>query len=388
MIILPDKNIVRTKVLMPVPKREWIPPSASQLRDQFGNCNKTQFAITGRLNDGFVVWRGVFDDRNDADAFLFSIITGSIRFEKELWRLPTPYWHPDVGENISYSFAVETFLTSPTGTNQTYTRPADWNNNNNSVEVIGGGGRGADNNSSSQTAIGGAGGGAYSKQNNISISSTATYRIGAGAQTAFTNGGDTWFNGADLASSSVGAKGGSGTSGTNQSGKTGGAAASGIGTTKYSGGTGGSAIFGTNNRGGGGGGGAAGPNGAGNNGTNGGTGVGGNGGSGGAGSGGAGGSGAVGSSSTATSGGNGTDLETSPAYGSGGGGGGGSGDGGGSGVYNIGASGGGYGGGGGGAGRVIQFPGGGYASGNGGGGIVKITYSPSSTSTNMPILGL
>jgi hypothetical protein len=70
-----------------------------------------------------------------------------------------------------------------------------------------------------------AGGGAYAKISyfNFSIPGTtqATYRVGGGAAAGTSTalcasggranpGGDTWFNGTDLAGSSVGAKGGTG----------------------------------------------------------------------------------------------------------------------------------------------------------------------------------
>jgi hypothetical protein len=85
-----------------------------------------------------------------------------------------------------------------------------------------------------------------------------TFQVGSGG-TAGNPGGNTWFNGASLAASAVGAKGGGANSG--PAGGPGGDAASGIGTTRYSGGAGGSS--GNIANGGGGGGGAAGPNGAG-----------------------------------------------------------------------------------------------------------------------------
>jgi hypothetical protein len=151
------------------------------------------------------------------------------------------------------------FLTT-TGSG-TWTVPSDWNNASNSIEVIGAGGGGAGGN------WGGAGGGgAYSKIINLSLTVGASITIqvgvgGAGATTVggtASAGGDTWFNGASLGVSSVGAKGGSGADAAGNGG-TGGASASGVGTTKFSGGDGGACP----GFGGGGGGGAAGPSGAG-----------------------------------------------------------------------------------------------------------------------------
>ena len=144
-------------------------------------------------------------------------------------------------------------------TGTSYSTPSDWNSSSNTIEVIGGGGGGG--NPASGGGAGG-GGGAYSKITNLSISGSVTYAIGNGGS-ATNAGGDTYFNGASLGASSVGAKGGGG-GGANAAVGTGGASASGIGTTKYSGGDGGTSNSSTD--GGGGGGGAAGKNGVGKNG--------------------------------------------------------------------------------------------------------------------------
>ena len=136
--------------------------------------------------------------------------------------------------------------------------PADWNTTDNSIETIGAGGGGGT--SSGGNDAGGGGGGGYSKIYNLALTPGATIAIQVGAGgSANIAGGDTWFNGAGLAVSSVGAKGGRGASG--PSGGAGGDQASGIGTVKYSGGNGGNS---TNSQSGGaGGGGAGGPNGTG-----------------------------------------------------------------------------------------------------------------------------
>ena len=109
-----------------------------------------------------------------------------------------------------------------------WTVPGHWNSVNNSIETIGGGGGGQTANAS--YAGSGGGGGAYSKITNLSLipNSSVTVSVGAGS-TAGNGGGDTWFNGASLAASSVGAKGGG--AGANGAGGAGGAAASGVGTT-------------------------------------------------------------------------------------------------------------------------------------------------------------
>lgn len=142
------------------------------------------------------------------------------------------------------------------------------------AETIGGGGGGAGNDSPVRAGCVGGGGGGYSKTLNIPLTPSASISLqvgsgGSGGATtsAGVTGTDTWYNGASLAASSVGAKGGVG--GTLYSVSTnaalGGAASSGVGTTKFSGGN-----SGNNTASGGfsgtGGGGAAGPNGAGANG--------------------------------------------------------------------------------------------------------------------------
>ena len=286
--ILPDKNAPRSKILMPLRRSQWRAPSQRSMT--FGIDDQTRYLITARLHDGFVVWRGWFDDRDDADEFFWSLITGALKFEKPLWSLPvetwTPRegygnvgWHPCIGESLFYNIQTQTFLTaypgqmreyivppdwlnpdlfafsaSPayiTSTNASEAVPADWNSSNNSAETIGGGAGGA----SGFEGYGGGAGGAYSKTTNITLTPSGTVAVTVGGAGAVNNaGGDSWFNGASLAASSVGSKGGG--TGTTTTGGTGGAAASGVGGTKYSGGNGGNG--GGGNQGGGGAGSAAG----------------------------------------------------------------------------------------------------------------------------------
>ena len=96
-----------------------------------------------------------------------------------------------------------------------WTVPNDWNSSNNTIECIGAGGSGNATAAASNRCCGGAGG--YSKITNLSLTpgNTVTYAIGAGGasvtlNTLGVNGGDTYFNGASLAASSVGAQGGRG----------------------------------------------------------------------------------------------------------------------------------------------------------------------------------
>jgi len=430
MIILPERNAPRGKVLLPQRPREWRAPS--QRRAVYGIEDQTRWRLTARLHDGAIVWRGWFDDREDADAFLFAVVDGYLPYQRELWDIPTDTWmpgcgygnvgwRPDLGEALSYDFAIQVFLTSPTGSNQTYTVPADWNNAANTIETIGGGGGGSAGSGSSYHGGGGAGG-AYSKTTNLALSGTATYQIGvlgsAGTSgAAGGTGGDSWFNGTTLGGSSVGAKGAAGgTIGGGNWTVPGADSASGIGSTKYSGGGT------TNNAGGGaggGGGGAGGPNGigaacgttpggnnnasggggsgggtaggnvmAGTTGTNGGNNFSGSGGgsggvsaAGGPGSNGGGGGGAGSGANAGGAGGAGVEWDASHGAGGGAGGGGGSsGSGGG-----LGGTAGNYGGGGGGGGYFAGVNGGAGAQG-----IVAITYTPlvKASSGNMPMLGM
>lgn len=237
--------------------------------------------------------------------------------------------------------------------------PADFNVAANTVEVWGAGAGGVNNNFS--VLMGAGGGGAYSKIVNWSGSGSIALAVGAPglgetATSAPTAGGDTWFNGANLAASSVGAKGGAIPAAT-WTGGLGGPSASGVGTTKNSGGPGGAVI---NPGGSGAGGGGAGQlSGVGGTGANGVAGSG-NGGAGGASAGAAG----AGGTSGTPAGANGAD---NPAGGGGGGG------------NSSAANGlphagnGGFPGGGGGSGNVWQ---GNDLAGNGAGGLILITYTP------------
>lgn len=389
MMILPDRRISRARFLIPMPKREWMPSSQAIPLDDLGNkVIRTRFRLRARAHDGHIVWCGWFEDREDADAFLFALVCGSLRIERNLWRLPTPAWHPDLGEGLVYDFVTQTALTT-TGSNQTYTSPSDWDNGNNSIECIGGGASGASGNSVGHNT--GGGGGAYSKITNFSFATpgttTATYRIAAGVAgvTRTTsgpgnNGNPTWWN--DTADPGAGtdntkcsaAAGTTGAAGAgSQNGGAGGASSSSWGQTKFDGGAGGN-FTGASGSGGSGGGGAAGPNGAGGNGSSSSftTEIGTNGGKGGNGSGGTG-----GTSGTPT-GGNGTDLDG--VNGSGGGG---------RGLAKVtaGGAGGNYGGGGGAVRAASSCTGGAGIQG-----IILVTYTPGVANpvfaTNLAMMGL
>jgi hypothetical protein len=382
--ILPPSH--RYRALVPVRQGEWREPSLAQPKDQFGNQNRTRFRLVARLNDGHVRWRGWFDSREDADAFLHALARHVVLGEpmpRSLWELPTPAWHPAIGPHVTYDFATVQTLTSGAGSNQSWTSQSDWNNSDNTIQAIGAGASGGATRGSVAHDTGGGGGGCSGITNfavDVPGTTTATWQVGVGGpqvsrtsngSTVGTNGGDTWFNATTLAASSVGAKGGiGGAAGTgSRSGGAGGDAASGVGTTKTSGGRGGN-LTGGSGGGGSGGGGAGGLNGDGS--------AGGDdsstsstktdGGAGDAGNGGAGGSFTGGSA-------------TPPNYSGGGGGGA-------SGVAATASAGGNYGGGGGGANAASAST---CRSGAGIQGIIILTYTPPATIAlgfNMPLMGL
>jgi hypothetical protein len=344
---------------MPVSAREWRQPSQRQA--VFGIENQTRFRLIAKLDDGHIVWKGWFDDRDDADAFLFALFTGSLHTQPALWDLPTPNWYPGLGESVGYEFAAYTFLTTPTGSNQTYTVPSDFTTLGNSVECLGGGCGGGN---STGVGNGGGGGGAWAKATALAltIGGSATYQIGAGTTAEnIVTPGDTWFNAATFAASSVGAKGAS--TGLTPAGSVGGLASACIGGSgggtlnpgssfSSNGGTGGSQTG--SSSGGAGGAGAGGSSGAGVNGVSTANTLGANGGAGDNSIGGAGG--------TAPGGAGGVGKEWDSTHGSGGGGAGGNNGGGG-------ATGGNWGSGGGGAGQ-INSPGAGVQ------GLIVIKYVP------------
>ena len=221
MILLPSGPKVLSKQ-----KREAWSTSLSLPRDQFGNeKQKTVFLLKGRTSDGFVkkFW---FEDRDDADAFLFAMAMGTLRYERELWRLPVPHWDPEIGEGLTYEFATVTFLTSTT--QATFNKPADWNNSDNFVACIGGGGSGGVSNraSSVNANASGGGGGGCGGYINYTLAANATYLCGPGGAarnrttsgtTAGLNGTDTYFDATSYAGATVGATAGVGGKGSTSS---------------------------------------------------------------------------------------------------------------------------------------------------------------------------
>lgn len=328
------------KIFPVVPMSEWREPSLSMPRNQFGHPEwRTRFQVSAHIR-GEMVWRGWFDDRDDADAFLTAAVMRTLHIQRALCHLPDPIWSPGWyrDEDIVWQYAVTTYYTSGTS----WTVPSDWNNSSNEIIAIGGGGTASQSGGAKAPYTGttGAGGGACSKAVNQTYTASAsrTRQIG-GVET------DTYLRADDNSTNAVLAKAG-------QANGNGGAAGSGVGSTKYSGGNGSSPP------GGGSGGGAGGAASTTANGANGSSATGGTSGDG------------------ASAGANGTGLGS--GYGSGGGGNGGA-------LNNQGGAGGNYGGGGGGAGD-------GDGARNDGGlgkqGLLVVTHTPAAagmkTGFNMP----
>lgn len=432
MIILPDRNLPKGKFLLPQKKQDWDQPSERPS----AKCipNQTRFRLTSYLDDGAISWRGWFDDREDADAFLWAMATGTLEQEPELWRLPSPGWYP--GPIERYEFVTVTFLTNVAST--VYVLPGDWSGTH-SMEGIGAGSWGGGGGVAPWAA---GGGGAYAKIQNLVFPDLAvqayvqvpnigsTYQPGQDALFNATSRSQAQTFGPTKAMCAAG-----GTVGT------GGTVANSVGVTKYDGGNSGFAA-GSDGYPGWGGGSGAGPGGAGHRGGT--TSIAGFGGGGGSGGGGAGGGAstdgyALGASYAGGTGGQGPDGTGGGAPGSdaltdalgkggtnGGGGGGGAGSnlyGNGSGgfgaTYGSGApygwdathgpgGGGGGGGGTGGAGNNGGWGGGGAPYGGGGGGngygtggaqtsgsgavgLIVVTYTPmvaSRAGFNMPMMGM
>lgn len=268
----------RYRVLLPQRHYEWRAPSAAQSKDCFGRENRTVFRVQACGRTGQPPWTGWFESREDVDAFLWAIVTGTLHSEPALWRLPNPCWYPEFDTDTLYAVNTFVFKTTPTGSNQTSTSPSDWDNAHNAIETIGAGGSGGRIQGLNGHGTG-AGGGAWNGLGNhaslganftFAAPGTTTYvwQVGTGGGGAGpnttnadgTDGGDTWFNATTLGASSCGSKGGThgvqAASGST-SGGAGGVAASGVGSGK-DGGRGGNLTGTTGPNGASGGGGAGG----------------------------------------------------------------------------------------------------------------------------------
>lgn len=192
--------------------RDYAP---SQRKCTFGIDNKTRFRLQARLKDQ-IVWRGFFDDQEDADAFLYALARHrelDERMPREIIRLTAkgerwPEWSDALtASNVSYEFHSLTFLTANPGQLDIWRAPqdwinpgdmpewfmvgplypgvgspgtfanttySDWNNAINTLEAIAGGGGGGGQNASRNAASAGAGG-AYGKSNNVTLSGGVLY---------------------------------------------------------------------------------------------------------------------------------------------------------------------------------------------------------------------
>jgi hypothetical protein len=283
-----------SRFLIETDRSHWREPS--QRRCLSGAENRTWFRITARTSDGALFWRGWFEGRDDLDAFLWALASGSLRYERALWGLPQAgsgrpcvgwcsrlevaryegAWQGEWADlPLMYDFATQRLLVSPTGSLQTDIVPSDWNSANNSIQTIGAGGSGAAVDTNGNRNVTGGGGGAWNRAVNVALTrgASASYQIGAGGAavtqatagaSAGNAGGDTWYNGSTLGGSNVGSKGGAGGQ-VATNGGAGGDGPSGIGSSNNSGGRGGNStnVSGQNATGGGG---AGGPHGAGSNG--------------------------------------------------------------------------------------------------------------------------
>lgn len=295
MIILPDQKLTRTKILKPGLRKQHYAPSGTE---HF-------YMVRGRLHDGYIKWRGRFEDREDADAFLYAVVTGNLIHEPELWKLPVPEWNPDLGTDLVYECITYNIIT--TGT--TWTVPVDWTNGSNAIEGIGAGG-GSSNAGGAGMGVSGAGG-AYAKEVNQTYTASNSITVQVGIVTNSTTVTDTFVKNNSNSANVMLADG--------AALSTAGTAANSTGSTKYSGGAGGSNVA-SALYGGAGGGGAAGPGGAGGNGSAGSTSAGGAGGTGGGGSGGSGGAGSTTNGSKGSNGSAGTEWSSAGSGGGGGGG--------------------------------------------------------------------
>lgn len=280
-------------------RAQWREPSQRSGLHQIEN--RTWFACEARTSDGALFWRGWFEDRDEADEFLYRLIRHQLcgdDFPVEAMRSPvgpsyphtfvTSSWYRARYEGewrkewrdlpLSYELVTVVFLTGTSSSNQTYNKPGDWTDSGSVIELVGGGGSGSAQSSTTASAYAiGGGAGAYVKITGFSFTgSTATYRLPGGVSGVVAtlglrvdgnSGKDVWWN--DTAfpttgTNKAGAKGGSfGDANSSAVGPGGTAAASyasGGTTAKQSGG---SASDGTVYFSSGGAGGAGGPNGAG-----------------------------------------------------------------------------------------------------------------------------
>jgi IPT/TIG domain len=269
MIILPDRNIARAKFLMPILYREWRP----QLK-----TTVFQYWIAQAYRaDHSMLWRGFFEDREDADAFMWALATGDIRYDRYLRQLPTYDHEFDLGmlddPSISYNM-VSMIGIGPSSGN--WGVPGDCNGISGKpgeyIDCIAAGGAGGVGAGPLAKCTGGGGGG-FARIYSVNLQPGGAYPYGVGSGGASVNftgnvqygssingnaGGHTYFWHGGLVYSQGGGGGLGNNGGANLPGGTAGGVFAGV--TNYAGGAGGDT---TGTYAATGGGGAAGPNGGG-----------------------------------------------------------------------------------------------------------------------------
>lgn len=212
MIIIPDRTIPRAKVLLPQPASEWRTSSQAQPKNSLGQETVCRFTVTARTAPfGKVVWRGWFDDREDFDIFLWASVTGNLRHDRYIQRLPRPEWHPGLIEApLWWEHHVWWFITGPLyPTTTTWPIPPDCTGisglSGEFLDAIGSGGSGGARHQLFGTSRGvGGGGGAWARVTTLSLTPSATLNTsvpsgGAGITSNATgidgnNGADCWAN--------------------------------------------------------------------------------------------------------------------------------------------------------------------------------------------------
>jgi hypothetical protein len=273
MIILPDRNIARSKYLPPMHRRIW------QHHDGLNIHFQTWVAQLYRP-DHSMVWQGHFEDREDADEFMAALRSGTIKQDGYLRRLPIhcPDFDPDLlrDPSISYNMVTNIGIGPSEGT---WIAPGDCygmqGRAGEFADAIGPGGGGAGT-PAIYTATGGGGGG-FARLVGVTLwpGYYAPFRVGSGGAGGKTypdfpadqnpaggagGSASTYFKSDTNAGNGVCANpGGGGTFGNNDQRPGGGGGGGGVaGNFGYAGGRGGNV---TSNGTGTGGGGAAGPNG-------------------------------------------------------------------------------------------------------------------------------
>jgi len=195
MIILPDRNITRqTKYLKPIPRNQWYGPHP------YGpdvNLHFQTWVAQAFRSDRSMVWHGHFEDRDDADAFMWALYSGTLKTDPYLKRLPVYCYtfdqrqipircpsgfDPDMLDDlgIMYNMVTNIGIGPSSGT---WTAPGDCyglaSRAGEFVDCIGPGGGGAGSNLGTQA--GGGGGGGAARLYNLALSPSQGVSFGVGA---------------------------------------------------------------------------------------------------------------------------------------------------------------------------------------------------------------